>query len=141
MKIKKFEYLLDRFGTDLGQWPTNAVREAQQLLDQSIGARRALEAARHVELGLQVTRPSPDAALAARIVRLAAADVAARVARPPLLERLMGFFAMPAPRVAMAIALTAFGFLIGAAVGTPDREAAAAVVAPLMVSSADDVVY
>jgi hypothetical protein len=76
------------------------------------------------------------------VQRLAIAKIAKLEDSPSLLQRCLAFFAMPVPRVAMAVMLTAAGFSLGAAIGNPaSADTASVAAAPLMTASTDDVVY
>lgn len=141
MQYKDFEALLDRWGADFANWPAAEAETARHLLVWSREAQAAHAALKYVEQGLAATRPAIDAAQAERVVRRAIAAVERREANPSLLERFRRMLLAPLPRAAMAMSLTAIGFAIGLAATGPTAAARFDTSAPLMATSADDVLF
>lgn len=112
----ELEQALDRWGTDLDQWPEGEADRVRPLLAEDEEARRLLQSARAVDDFLAGLRPhTPPDYLAGRIVARAAGDAA-----PDLLEQVLGWLTARAWRPALfALLLTGAGFLTGTMVTEP----------------------
>jgi len=142
MNIENFEALLDRLGSDLSAWPVAKAEQASRLLSQSGQARQAHETLLRLESAIAISRPKISAAQASRVLSRSLLAIAEREATPSLIERLYILLAAPVPRAAFAMTLTAIGFGIGMAVGSPDsRGVADTSSVPLVMASADDVPF
>lgn len=141
MKVKEFESLLDRHGAKFEHWPAEAAHAARALLIQSAAARRSHEAALRVESWFDASRPVFDAACVNRVVTKALREIRQTPPRRSLLAR-FGLPAMvPMPRVAFAVAATAFGFAIGFLLGSPEIGQAAGPRGLPVIASAGDVLF
>jgi hypothetical protein len=139
MNIENFEALLDRLGPDLSAWPAAKAEQARHLLSGSRAARQAHETLLRVESALALSRPKITSAQVSRVLSRSLLAIAEREAKPSFIERLYVLFAAPIPRAAFAMTLTAIGFGIGMAVGSPDSgRVADASNVPLVMASADD---
>lgn len=142
MNIKNFENLLDRLGSDLSVWPSGEAEQARQLLLLSAEARSAHEMLLRLESILGESRPEINTTQVSRVIAKSLAEIATKEARPTIFERLRLLLAAPVPRAAFAMTLTAIGFAIGIAVGSPGGEQLADTTnLPLIMASADDVPF
>ncbi len=139
MDMKNFELLLDRWGGDLSVWPAAQAEQVRILLSQSAEARRAYETLVRLESAIGESRPEITAAQVSRLISKSLSEIARREANPSIVERLRLLLAAPMPRAAFAMTLTAIGFAIGIAVGSPGAgQAADSTSLPLIMASADD---
>jgi hypothetical protein len=140
MKITKFDRMLDRYGADFDAWPRQDASHARRLIETSAPARRSYAALRLLESQLRETRPEIDRARAERVVSRALAGIVQIDSRPAMLDRIWALLAAPLPRAAFALSLTAVGFSIGLAVGSPRADASGDTpAASLITASAADV--
>ncbi len=117
MTRAQFEQALDRWGSDLGQWPAAEAQAARALLAAQPDAGRALEAAHRVDGYFAQLRDHAPPSYLARHIGARAAEAAAA---PAALERLLGWFGARLWRPAViALLVTGVGFIAGATVGSP----------------------
>ena len=142
MDAKTFEIMLDRSGTDFDRWPAYQADQARKLLVHSDEARRSYDAMLSIEALINGSRPIVASANAQRLVNRALVEITRREATPSLLERFRFLLAAPMPRAAFAMSLTAIGFVVGIAVGSPTTERTFDTQgSSLLVTSADDVLF
>jgi hypothetical protein len=138
--MKDFQTRLDRYGADLDQWPAADAAEARRLLLVSPDARRQHRELADLEQRIAESRPEIDPAAIRRVINRSELAIRQMNLKPSWIDRLTSLLAAPVPRMAFAMGLTAFGFALGFALGTPD-DAANAHTSPLMTASADDGVF
>ncbi len=136
--MKNFDKLLDRYGTDLDQWPAAHAAEARRFLIISSEARQYHRELLQIERLIAFSRPAIEAAAARQVVNRALLSIRRSDLNPSWLDRFVALLSAPVPRLAFATVLTAIGFVIGFSVGTPDDGSAAPPGSPLMTASADD---
>jgi hypothetical protein len=143
MKISDFEKALDQYGPNLGAWPMELGKEGRALLSVSPYARRSYDALIQIEALIAGSAPQIDVARAARVANRAIAEIQRLPRNTPmgLFENMRRLFFLPAPRVALAMSLTAIGFLVGMAVGVGETHRTEATDLPMMTASADDVLF
>ena len=142
MKINDFEKTLDRFGTNLDAWPAGLAGDGRTLLSQSPEASGTYATLLQIEALIAGSAPRIDPARAARVANRAIAEIRRLPQNAPMgfVERIRRTFALPAPRVALAMSLTAIGFVIGVAVGGTDNHRAEPS-GLMMTASAEDVLF
>ena len=141
MDLKRFESLLDRYGSRPRSWPADAVQRARSLLSCSSEARRSRDVMRRVEAALDA-KPKVDPASVTRVVNGALSAIREMPERLSWAERLRAAFVIPVPRLAFVVSATAIGFAIGFIIGVPgaDRTAEDHTL-PLITASAGDALF
>ena len=142
MKINDFEKTLDRFGTNLDAWPAGLARDGKALLSQSAEASSTYNALLQIEALIAGSAPRIDPARAARVANRAIAEIRRlpQNSSTGLFETVRRVFALPVPRVAMAMSLTAIGFIIGMTVSNTDNHHGEST-GLIMTASAEDVLF
>jgi len=118
MDIREFEDCLDRFGSDLSDWPSAEREAGKALLEQSAAARDLLAESDLLKAALSAPATRAPAGLADRIVLQAVESVVRpipAVEKPTMRSRLAGIFAL-ALRPSPALVLPAC-FVLGLLVG------------------------
>src|ERR1700687_3032899 len=82
MKVSRFKYLLDSYGTVLERWPESEREVAKEVLDVSVDARDLYTAALSLDAALAAQEITIDATTVTRMRRV----VRDRVAKAPLAE-------------------------------------------------------
>lgn len=120
MDLDRFRRTLDRFGSAFSAWPLADARAARRLMSLSARARGTHALARRIEAGIGFSRPAVRRNQARAVVARAVVEIARREMRPSAGRALRIALMDPWTRTAFVLSLTAIGFAIGMATGSPD---------------------